>query len=83
MSSQVIYAYILTIEGQPPAVFTWPNVARKYIKDIYTDSDGALQLPPKGYMALKRYKVNPKAGRPVVIDNLDIEIFLRAQDAAA
>lgn len=70
------YAYILTGQGQSPAVFTWPNVAKKYIRDTYADSGGALHLPPEGFLSLQRHKVNPRAGRPPVIDTLDIASFL-------
>lgn len=76
------YAYILTIEGQPPAVFTWPNVAKKFIRDIYSTAEGELTLPPPGYLVLKRYKVNPRAGHAMVIDNLDVEKFLGIDDLA-
>ena len=65
------YAYVLDIEGQPPAVFTWPNVCKKYIRDIYGDT-----LPPKDRLKLRRCKVNPRAGQTVITDYLDVEAFL-------
>ena len=79
MSFQSPYAYVVNIEGQPPAIFTWPNVCKKYIRDIYGDSDGVLTLPPPGYLVLKRHKVNPKPGAPAVIDILDVERFLSSK----
>ncbi len=69
------YAYILTIPGQPLAVFTWPNVVKKFIRDTYT-VQGELKLPPEGYLTLHRYRVNPKAGAAFIIANLNIEKFL-------
>jgi hypothetical protein len=71
------YAYVLEIPGQPSAVFTWPNVIKKYIRDVYSNSEGSLVLPPPGRLVLKRYKVNPKAGQTIVIDHIgDIEHFV-------
>jgi hypothetical protein len=71
------YVYSLGVDGQsgPPAVFTWPNIARKYIRDTYT-VDGELHLPPPGHLRLARYKVNPKAGQRPVADMLDVGEFL-------
>jgi hypothetical protein len=71
------YVYSVSIQGQdgPPAVFTWPNIARKYIRDTYT-VDGALALPPEGRIRLARYKVNPKAGQRPVAEMLDVGEFL-------
>lgn len=66
------YAYILEVRHQPAVVFTWPNVARKYIRDTFSGTDGELTLPPDGYMTLTRYKVNPKAGQAVIITRIDI-----------
>lgn len=77
MSFQPPYAYLLQVEGQPPVVFTWPNVVKKYIRDTYTMA-GVLSLPPKGYLSLKRHKINPKAGQAAIVDTLDIEAFLSA-----
>ncbi len=71
------YAYVLEIKGQPPAIFTWPNCAKKYLRDTYT-LDGELRLPPEGYLVLKRYKVNPKAGQALMITGLNVEKFLDA-----
>lgn len=74
---QPVYAYVLEFPGQPPAVFTWPNVVKKYIRDIYTNGDGHLILPPAGHLTLTRYKVNPKAGQATIIDRIsDIGHFV-------
>jgi hypothetical protein len=82
MSFQSPYAYLLTIEGQPPAVFTWPNACKKFLRDTWEDEDGVLKLPPPGYLVLKRYKVNPKAGQALVIDIItDIARFVSGPDA--
>lgn len=70
------YAYVITWPQQPTAIFTWPNIARKFIRDVYTNADGELALPPEGHMTLSRHKVNPKPGHAVVIDRLDIARFL-------
>ena len=76
MPIPVVYIYELTISGTgEPAVFTWPNVCRKYIRDLYT-VNGELHLPPPGRMVLARRKVNPKAGGPRVVDYLSVEEFL-------
>ena len=69
------YAYVLGLPDLPPAVFTWPNAVKKYIRDTYS-TDGELHLPPPGRLTLYRYKVNPKAGHRLVTDQLDIEVFL-------
>ena len=71
----VVYVYILEGQDALPAVFTWPNVVKKHIRDTYT-VDGELHLPPLGRIALKRYKVNPKAGQRTVVDVIDIGEFL-------
>ena len=73
---QPVYAYVVDLSGSV-AVFTWPNVAKKYLRDIYT-TDGELHLPPPGYVKLTRHKVNPRAGGAVVTDFLNIEAFLSA-----
>jgi hypothetical protein len=70
------YAYVLWTQGDPePAVFTWPNCVKKYIRDTYT-TDGELHLPPDGHLSLFRFKVNPKAGSRVLGATLDVEKFL-------
>lgn len=74
---QPIYAYVLDMPGQPLAVFTWPSVVKKFIRDIYTVNE-ELHLPPAGHLTLKRYKVNPRASHAVIIENLDVEKFLNA-----
>lgn len=76
MAFQSPYVYFLEIQGQPPAPFTWPNVCRKYIKDVYTSVDGELRLPPEGHLILTRYKLNPKPGQAVIIDRLKIDKFM-------
>lgn len=77
MPMPVVYVYVLEIPGTgEPAVFTWPNVCRKYIRDTYT-VNGELCLPPRGRMNLARRKVNPKAGGPKVVDYLDVAEFLK------
>jgi hypothetical protein len=68
------YAYVLWAAGEQ-AVFTWPNCAKKYLRDTYT-VDGELHLPPNGLLILTRFKVNPKAGSKVVSEELDVEKFL-------
>lgn len=68
------YAYVLWALGEQ-AVFTWPNCAKKYIRDTYT-LDGELHLPPEGLLILTRFKVNPKAGGHVVSEILNVEKFL-------
>lgn len=79
MTSQVIYAYLVTryVGGDRvnPVVFTWPNTAKKWLRDTYT-TDGELHLPPPGRLILTRVKVNPKAGHPPVTDVLNLEEFL-------
>lgn len=75
MSFQSPYVYVVTFKGQPPAIFTWPNVARKYIRDIFS-KDGELHLPPGDYITLERYKVNPKPAQAVIIDRMNVEVFL-------
>jgi hypothetical protein len=77
MSTPVIYAYVVEIPGQPMAIFTWPNVVKKFIRDIYTQ-DGELHLPPAGRLKLTRYKVNPRASHAVILDPINIEAFLAA-----
>ena len=58
--------YVLaTANADAPAVFTWPNPCRKFIRDTYT-ADGRLALPPEGRLKLTRHKVNPKAGGRVI-----------------
>jgi hypothetical protein len=74
------YVYILTRFSptgarQDPDIFTWPNVARKFIRDAYT-VDGELALPPAGHLILSRHKVNQRPGQPRVIDVLNIVEFL-------
>jgi hypothetical protein len=76
VSFQSPYAYILEMPGAPVAIFTWPNVAKKYIRDIYT-IDGELRLPPPGHLTLTRYRVNPKAGHVAVASPLIVEEFLK------
>ncbi len=68
------YAYVLSILGER-RVFTWPNCAKKFIRDTYT-VDGELHLPPESHISLIRYKVNPKAGQPDRSENLNVEKFL-------
>jgi hypothetical protein len=80
MRSPVVYVYSLVIrDGSPasavPALFTWPNPCRKYIRDTYT-VNGELRLPPDGRLALTRHKVNPKAGQRLTGEVLDIGEFL-------
>ena len=76
MNSPVIYVYVLAIaNADAPAVFTWPNPCRKFIRDTYT-ADGRLALPPEGRLKLTRHKVNPKAGGRVIADVIDIGEFL-------
>lgn len=70
------YVYVVLIEHQPQAIFTWPNIAKKYVRDIYTNSKGELTLPPDGVLKIWRYKVNPKAGQAIIIDSLKPEKFL-------
>lgn len=82
MTFQFPYAYVVNIQHQPQAIFTWPNIARKYIRDIYTNSKGELKLPPDPVLRIWRYKVNPTAGQAIIIDSLKPEKFL-AQDVAA
>lgn len=77
MTAQSPYVYIVEMAGQPPAVFTWPNVARKFIRDTYT-SGGELHLPPADRLQVTRYKVNPKAGQAMIIDRLPVTQFLAA-----
>lgn len=77
MTFQSPYAYVLEMPGQPLAIFTWPNVVKKFIRDVYS-RDGELHLPPAGHLTLKRYKVNPGASHAIIIDNLDVEKFLAA-----
>jgi hypothetical protein len=75
--SQSQYAWVLEIPNGPTSVFTWAVCAKKYLRDLYTDADGELKLPPPGYLVLKRYRVNPKAGHAVIIEPVsDIERFL-------
>jgi hypothetical protein len=76
MTAQSPYVYVLVIEGNPPAHFTWPNTARKFIRDTYTNSEGELHLPPPGYLSLKRYPANPRSAQAVIIAPLDIGQFL-------
>lgn len=71
------YVYFIEIQGQPPAVFTWPNIARKFLRDTYT-LDGELHLPPEDRLAITRYKVNPKVGQAVIVDRYKAEKFLEA-----
>lgn len=77
--NQSPYAYVLEIQTMPghyaTAVFTWPNPAKKYIRDMYS-LDGELHLPPPGHLILKRYKVNPKSTRIPGCDMLDVEKFV-------
>lgn len=81
MSFQSPYIYIVKIEGQPDAFFTWPNPAKRYIKDIYTGRDGELHLPPGDRIAVKRSKVNPHAGHTIITDTLNIQSFLGIKPA--
>lgn len=76
MTTPVIYVYMLE-DDHSVAPFTWPSVARKYIRDTYT-VNGKLCLPPAGHLKLTRYKVNPKAGARIVADELDVGKFLSA-----
>lgn len=75
--NQSPYVYVVNIGDQGPAIFTWPNVARKYIRDTFT-TDGELHLPPRDRVRLTRHKVNPRAGAAVVTDYLSVEVFLSA-----
>ncbi len=68
------YAYVLWALGEQ-AVFTWPNCAKKYIRDTYT-ADGELRLPPADLIILTRFRVNPKAGQGPSSVQLDVEKFL-------
>lgn len=72
------YVYSLTVDGGTgTAVFFWPNVCRKYIRDSYT-LDGKLCLPPPERLKLKRLKPNPKPGYPSIEADIDVEKFLAA-----
>lgn len=72
-----LYVYVVNIGDQGPAIFTWPNIARKYIRDTFT-VDGELHLPPRDRLRLTRHKVNPKAGGAVITDYMNVEVFLAA-----
>jgi hypothetical protein len=76
MPMPVVYVYILKQEQFPEAVFTWPNVCRKYIRDTYT-LNGELCLPPGDILTLKRHKVNPKPEHTPLIDRLDVAEFMK------
>ncbi len=73
------YAYVLEefLPGKQEvsAVFSWPNCAKKYLRDTYT-VDGELHLPPATRLKLTRHKVNPKSGRLAPREQLDIGAFL-------
>jgi hypothetical protein len=77
VQSQYVWALSRSADSAPFAVFSWANVAKKYIRDTYT-TDGELHLPPRGHLTLIRYKVNPKASRNAIWDELGIEEFLKA-----
>jgi hypothetical protein len=81
-SQPIIYVYVLEHRSaghplRPPAVFTWPNICRKYLKDIYADADGVLHLPPEEHRPLiRRVKVNPGASHAVIVHTVNIERFM-------
>lgn len=72
-----VYVYFVEIAGQPAAPFSWPNVAKKFIRDTYS-TDGELHLPPDGRLTITRYKLNPKAGQAIIIERYTAEKFLNA-----
>jgi hypothetical protein len=74
----VVYVYEVRIQGQPSAYFTWPNPAKKFIRDIYTTFDGALALPPEDRLEVIRHKVNPRASHAMIIDKINVEAWLAA-----
>jgi hypothetical protein len=78
MPQPVVYIYEVKITGQPSAYFTWPNPAKKFIRDVYTTFDGALALPPRDRLKVTRHKVNPRASHAMIEDVIDVEEWLAA-----
>jgi hypothetical protein len=70
------YVWVVTTAAFT-ATFSWSNVAKKYLRDTYT-LDGELHLPPRDRIMLQRFKLNPKAGKTLDPEYLDVEEFLAA-----
>lgn len=81
MSFQSPYVYVITtfVNGVrlDPAMFLWPNGAKKYLRDSYT-LDGKLCLPPRSQLIVSRHKLSPKPGYASAVTVLDAETFLAA-----
>lgn len=80
MTFQPTYVYAISEVAHgcallPVAVFSWPNVIKKYIRDTYT-FNGELHLPPTDQLNVYRAKLNPKAPNYTVWERINVQEFM-------